>query len=100
MTGHMDDNLKKIIYKPPHGKLLRLEVRVEDGVINFIRIRGDFFVYPEEAISELENFLQGKDIKKISQLLAEFLNNSGIAIIGFTPQDLVVALGAGKEILA
>jgi hypothetical protein len=47
------------VYKVPGGKLIRIWVDF-DGKINSIRITGDFFVYPETWIEQLEKELVNK----------------------------------------
>ncbi len=47
-------------YKVKGGKLLRVRLRVgEDACIAEIRITGDFFMHPEEALEALEQALLG-----------------------------------------
>ena len=44
-------------YKVPQGKLLKISIEFDEknNVIRDIRITGDFFAYPEEAIELMEN---------------------------------------------
>lgn len=81
-----------IVHKVPQGKMLRIEADITDSVINNIKITGDFFIHPEEVITEIENFLIGKKVEKIEQGLSIFLDKKNIRIIGFTPKDLQYAL--------
>jgi len=46
-------------YKVAGGKLLRVCLDVHAGAIAAIRITGDFFMHPEEAIETLEQMLVG-----------------------------------------
>lgn len=82
----------KIDYKIPKGKLLRLQIEIDNDIIKEIKITGDFFIYPESAIIDIEKFLRGKNVKKIEKLLAVFLREENIEIIGFAPKDLQEAL--------
>jgi lipoate-protein ligase A len=67
------------IYKVPAGKLLKISIDYDEKtfVIKKIRITGDFFAYPEEAIELLETRLKNTVIekasllKKISSVIAE-----------------------------
>ena len=67
------------VYKVPAGKLLKISVDYDEKtlVIKEIRITGDFFAYPEEAIELLETRLKNTVIektsllKKISSVIAE-----------------------------
>jgi hypothetical protein len=88
---------KKIVHKIPQGKMLRIEADISGSVINNIKITGDFFIHPEEAITEIENFLITKNVQNIEQGLSAFLNKKNIRIIGFTPADLQEALTKNLE---
>ena len=87
--------MRSIDYKVPGGKLLRLKARTENGRIEEIKINGDFFVYPETAIEDIEIFLNNQNIADLADRLNRFIKEKNIRIIGFTPADLEQAL-AGK----
>lgn len=59
--AHMK-TMKKAIYKVPNGKLLKIFLDEETGVIRDIKITGDFFIYPEENIERLEKYLCGTQL--------------------------------------
>ncbi len=80
--------MKKIIYKIPGGKLIKIQVEIKNSKIEKIKINGDFFVHPEEAIVEIENFLIGKEINSIEKSLKKFLKEKKVEIIGFAPLDI------------
>jgi hypothetical protein len=88
MNGLIGNNMKKIIYKIPGGKLVKIQVEIENFRIKKIKINGDFFVHPEEAIVEIENFLVGKEINSVEKSLGKFLKEKKIEIIGFEPLDV------------
>jgi lipoate---protein ligase len=48
--------------KIPGGKLVCVEVEAEGGKAARIRITGDFFLHPEDAISKLESALAGEPL--------------------------------------
>ena len=56
----------KSVYKIPNGKLLKisLEYDGDNDTISSLKITGDFFAYPEEAIETLEIALKNTKIKK------------------------------------
>jgi phosphoribosylformylglycinamidine (FGAM) synthase PurS component len=68
------------IYKVPQGKLLKISVEYDEknNVIRDIRITGDFFAYPEEAIELMEKKLRNTVIEreqlleKIQSIIAEY----------------------------
>ncbi len=89
--------MKKIDYKVEKGKLIRLQVEIFENKIKFIKIYGDFFVYPETAIFAMEKFLIGKKIEEVDKLLTAFVKKENIKIIGFDPHDLQLALAYKNE---
>ncbi|MFH1294506.1 MAG: hypothetical protein ABIH90_01020 [Candidatus Aenigmatarchaeota archaeon] len=85
--------MKHIDYKIPGGKMIRLDVELEEELIRCIRITGDFFVHPETAIVDLENFLlERKVTEKLVGDVEEFLEKHGIRMIGITARHLVESL--------
>lgn len=85
--------MKQIIYKVPAGKLLKIKCEVTDGVVNNFELRGDFFMYPEAALQELEQFVIGRilDENFVGELGA-FIERNEINLFGFAPQDIYDAL--------
>jgi lipoate-protein ligase A len=86
------------IYKA--GKLVRVTLVMEEGKIAGISISGDFFTQPFiGSISELEESLIGVELDEASIRLAvsKFFGESGVRIMGVTPDDLVAALLKTKE---
>ncbi len=91
--------MKRIDYKVEKGKLIRLEVKIIDNKIKFIKIYGDFFVYPETAIFAIEKFLINKKISGMDKKLSNFIKKENIKIIGFSPFDLETALNYKNKII-
>lgn len=71
--------------KIPGGKLLRVSVDYGER-INSVRITGDFFMHPEEAIAGIERSLIGAKKEEVPSKLREAA--SGVTIIGATPEDI------------
>jgi lipoate-protein ligase A len=46
-------------YKTPGGKLVRVDFDVRDGALRDVVVSGDFFLYPEEALSDITGSLDG-----------------------------------------
>ena len=84
------------IYKVPQGKLLKISLEYDEkkNVITDIRITGDFFAYPEEAIelleTKLKNIALGRKqlLEKISSIIAEY----HIQCIGINAESLTEAI--------
>lgn len=84
--------MKKIDYKVEGGKFLRIQLDIKDGIIKDIKIRGDFFIYPEIAIFKIEDFLKEKSITNFTPSLFLYIKDKNIRIIGFSVFDLQKAL--------
>lgn len=87
----------KNIYKA--GKLLKIHLNYEAGCIQHIRITGDFFLYPEEGIEQLQKQLAGAPLEKekLAQQIREILAKEKMEAFGFTNEQLAEAiLGAVK----
>ncbi len=93
MSGLTGDNYQKTLmpqinYKVPGGKMLRLKLELDGHLIKSIQISGDFFIHPEPAISDIEKFLENKDVREVGKQLSFFINQHQIKLIGFSPTDL------------
>lgn len=76
------------VRKVTGGKLLKVRINEEDGIIKEARISGDFFVHPEEALEDLERFLTGVRLERIRGALKEFAKGKEFRIIGFDLEDI------------
>jgi len=76
----------------PNGKLLKifLDYNEKNDSINTIRITGDFFAYPEEAIEIIENELKGEvlDKRKLAEKINKIVTKQGIKFIGLDAEGL------------
>jgi len=88
----------KSVYKVEKGKLLKLKFESENRILRKIEIRGDFFLYPENKLKDVEKFLIGLSIDEIDQKLNKFLLDNKIIFIGFEPLDLEKAIKNGLAI--
>ncbi len=86
-----------IDYKVPNGKMVRLEVEIDNDIIKSIKIAGDFFVHPETAITQIENLLTGKSIDDVNNIVNRFIDENHIKLIGFNASDLTKALRMIKK---
>lgn len=86
------------IYKSKKLIKISLEYDEDSKIINSITITGDFFLYPEETLDELEDNLIGTKLGKdeIKQKIEKCLNRS--EAFGFDSESLTDAiLGCLKE---
>jgi len=80
-------------YKAEGGKLLRVRLEVVENVIQSIKITGDFFMHPEEAIEELEQGLTLVEwsAPAVRGRVQEFFN-SGVEVVGAGVEDFVTVI--------
>jgi len=74
------------IYKAPGG-LMRADFEIGSGRFTKIAISGDFFCYPEEAISHLESMLEGEEASKVDEVLTNFYGNQEVETPGICIDD-------------
>ena len=84
--------MRSVDYKVEGGKLLRIDVDIENDIIKEIKINGDFFMYPEEAILLIEEKLKGINKKEIKNKINEVIAERKIKIIGFQAEDVEKAI--------
>jgi len=84
-------------YKVQGGKLIRIDASFDGGRITSIRITGDFFIHPEQAVESIERFLIGRRIGEgLAEELRSFLGRSGIRLVGMEAEDLTTALSMAQ----
>lgn len=76
--------------KVPNGKLVRVDLECDDR-IHAVRITGDFFLEPPEALSELEAAIEGKPPDVSREALRESIEDVEAELIGFDADDLAEA---------
>jgi len=78
--------------KVPGGKMVKVRV-VFNGKVSQVRVSGDFFLHPEEAIHSLEENLKGVDNEEdLARLVEAFFKERQVVVIGATPNDFIKAL--------
>lgn len=80
--------------KVPGGKLVRVDLREEDGVLRDVVVSGDFFLEPDEALERLTAALEGADatlgFEELTARVAEAA--SGAVLLGFEPRDVALTV--------
>ena len=84
--------LGKASKKVSNGKLVRVEVTFEGDVIESVRITGDFFLHPEEALLDIETLLKGISIDEAEGKLEAFSKERQLEFVGLSPADIVLVL--------
>ena len=79
------------IYKVPDGKLLKIKLEYDTkNQIKNLKITGDFFAYPEEAIELIEEKLKNSLLKKdvLVKKINSIINENQIEFIGLNSEGL------------
>ncbi|MCK4637513.1 MAG: lipoate--protein ligase family protein [Methanomicrobia archaeon] len=64
-----------IVEHKAKGGLIKLEITIENLKIKDIKITGDFFIYPEDSVFDLEKKLRGKTEKESIKVTEKFLSD-------------------------
>ena len=79
----------KAQYKVEGGKLIKVQLEIEDNKIKKVKITGDFFLHPEELIDEMEKAVEGVVLHE--QVLADriraFIVKNKAVLLGASPED-------------
>ena len=87
-------------FKGPSGKLVRVRLNEDRGVIRSIQITGDFFLVPEESLPRLEKMLIDTPLreKDIKVLVDRFFLATKAQGLGISPDDFVKAILSSKAV--
>jgi lipoate-protein ligase A len=94
--------LGKAQYKVEGGKLIKVQLKLEDEKIKEAKITGDFFLHPEELIDELEKKLEGSELNEnvLADHIKAFIKRNKAVLLGVTPEDFakcIVMAGAKND---
>ncbi|MFK0172917.1 biotin/lipoate A/B protein ligase family protein [Streptomyces sp. NPDC090306] len=82
-------------YKVPGGKLVVVDLDVTDGALRNVRVAGDFFLEPDEAITAIDNALEGAPAESDAAGLAARIEAAlpeGTVMYGLTAEGVAVAV--------
>lgn len=88
----------KSTYKVKGGKMVKIRLDIKESKISKIVIMGDFFMHPEEALFELEEFLVGTEVSAVplTRRIATFLERNNVLVVGISPDDFAKAILLAK----
>ena len=82
-------------YKVPGGKLVVADVEVADDRLAAVRISGDFFLEPDEALESITAAVTGlpsaSDVERLTAAVRSALAQD-VAMIGFGPESVAIAI--------
>ncbi|MFJ3582669.1 biotin/lipoate A/B protein ligase family protein [Streptomyces sp. NPDC090127] len=82
-------------YKVPGGKLVVVDLEVRDGALADVRVAGDFFLEPDEAILAIDRALEGAPVDLDASGLAARIDAAlppGTELFGLTTEGIGVAV--------
>ncbi|EFG10116.1 Putative lipoate-protein ligase [Streptomyces clavuligerus] len=82
-------------YKVPGGKLVVVDLEAQDGVLRDVRVAGDFFLEPDEAILAIDRALEGAPVDTDASGLAARIDAAlppGTQMFGLTSEGVGVAV--------
>ena len=100
-TSHPPASLKHGEYKVPGGKLVVVDLEVVSARIHNVRVSGDFFLEPPEALDAINAALSGLVQDASQQTIADAVSQAlpaDVEMFGFSPDAIAItiqrALGA------
>lgn len=84
-------------HKVPGGKLLRVEVEIESGLVRRALVRGDFFAHPEEAFEAAEAGFVDIPVELVEETALSLFSKPPLRLFGATPADIAQALGEAAD---
>jgi lipoate-protein ligase A len=99
MSAAKLERLRSADYKAPGGKLVRVRLKEEQGLIRSVKITGDFFLVPEDSLGKLEKMLEDAPLREpeLRLLVDRFFRGTGAQGLGVSADDFVKAILAAKE---
>lgn len=81
--------IREAAYKAPGG-LIRATLRMHEEVLDDLTLSGDFFIYPQESLPQLESALVGSPLNEaaLQQRATSFWLDHQIQSPGLTPEDV------------
>jgi lipoate-protein ligase A len=84
-------NLVQRAHKAPGG-LIRADFEVIDGRLGKVALSGDFFCFPQDAVSKLESNLSGRPGGELRKTITEFYAGQNVETPGITVDDWMKVL--------
>lgn len=82
-------------YKVPGGKLVIVDFDVIDDALRQVRVTGDFFLYPDDALASLVSGLEGAPAGAGVETYRDLVDRAtpdGAALVGFSAEAIAIAV--------
>lgn len=84
--------ITRLDYKIPGGKLLRVEVEFEGGVVLRAKVAGDFFAHPESDFEAAEAELSRVPVDRLAEAALGAFSRPGLVLYGASASDIAETL--------
>ena len=87
-------------FKTPGGKLVAVDLAVEDGKLRNVQVHGDFFLHPEETLDAISGAIDGAPADITDEDLTERISRAipdETEWLGSSPQALTNAVRRALE---
>lgn len=82
-------------FKTPGGKLVAVDFELCDGRLTGVRISGDFFLYPDDALPMIDTALEGATPGADFAALIVAALPPDVEMLGFSPAAVAEAIRRG-----
>lgn len=82
-------------YKMPGGKLLVIDITVQEGYLNKVRLSGDFFLEPAEALDQINQLLEGLGVDTSETEIAQRIRDGldpRVQMYGISPEAIATVV--------
>ena len=82
-------------YKTPGGKMVVVDFAVAEGALYGVQVSGDFFLYPDDALPQINTALEGLPTASQADVIAEHVRRSvapEVVMLGFSPEAIGYAV--------
>lgn len=87
-------------YKMPGGKLVVVDLKLDQGVLAGVQVSGDFFLEPDTALDAINQALNGRPATNTEAELSAAIDaalGSGVQMYGVSSQAIAVAVRRALE---
>ena len=85
-------------YKTVGGKLVTVQFDLNDGYLRNVQVSGDFFLYPEDALGDIRQALEGLPETTGEEEIASRIRKAlppDVSLVGFSPEAIAIAVERG-----
>ena len=87
-------------YKMPGGKLVVVDLKLDQGALAGVQVSGDFFLEPDTALDAINQALNGRPATSTEAELSAAIDaalGSGVQMYGVSSQAIAVAVRRALE---